>query len=170
MLSPARGREQSAGFRGFGNQSKEEIERYDQPVFIRLGTEDANELSGGFPKTAEELFRYRAVIVDDAEAEFFSAAQMSLLQRFVSERGGGFLMLGGAESYGDGNYAHTAIGEMMPVYLDTRATAEPGEVKLSLTREGWLQPWARLRTNEQDRKSTRLNSSHLRLSRMPSSA
>ncbi|MEO6787773.1 MAG: hypothetical protein ABI318_16735, partial [Chthoniobacteraceae bacterium] len=83
-------------FRGFGNQSKEEIERYDQPVFVRLGTEDDKELAGGFPKTAEELFRYRAVIVDDAEAEFFSAAQMSLLQRFVSERGGGFLMLGGA--------------------------------------------------------------------------
>ena len=50
-------------FRGFGNQSKEEIERYDQPVMVRLGTEDEKELVGGFPKTAEELFRYRAVIV-----------------------------------------------------------------------------------------------------------
>ncbi len=139
-------------FRGFGNQSKEEIERYDQPVLVRLGTEDENELAGGFPKTAEELFRYRAVIIDDLEAEFFTAAQMSLLQRFVSERGAGFLMLGGAESFGDGNFARTAIGEMMPVYLDTKTTAEPGEVRLSLTREGWLQPWARLRTNEQDER------------------
>ena len=25
-------------FRGFGNQSKEEIERYDQPVLVRLNT------------------------------------------------------------------------------------------------------------------------------------
>ncbi len=139
-------------FRGFGNQSKEEIERYDQPVLVRLGTEDENELRGGFPKTAEELFRYRAVIVDDVEAEFFTAAQMSLLQRFVSERGGGFLMLGGAESFGDGNFAHTAIGEMLPVYLDGRTTKEPGELRLSLTREGWLQPWARLRTTEQDER------------------
>ena len=113
-------------FRGFGNQSKEEIERYDQPVMVRLGTEDANELSGGFPKTAEELFRYRAIIVDDVEAEFFTSAQMSLLQKFVSERGAGFLMLGGAESFGDGNYARTAIGEMLPVYLDTKTTADPG--------------------------------------------
>ncbi len=139
-------------FRGFGNQSKEEIERYDQPVLVRLGTEDDKELAGGFPKTAEELFRYRAVIVDKVEAEFFTAAQMSLLQRFVSERGGGFLMLGGAESFGDGNYARTAIGEMLPVYLDTRTTAEPGELRLSLTREGWLLPWARLRTNEADER------------------
>jgi len=139
-------------FRGFGNQSKEEIERYDQPVMVRLGTEDANELSGGFPKTAEELFRYRAIIVDDVEAEFFTSAQMSLLQKFVSERGAGFLMLGGAESFGDGNYARTAIGEMLPVYLDTKTTADPGEARLSLTREGWLQPWARLRTNEADER------------------
>ncbi len=139
-------------FRGFGNQSKEEIERYDQPVLVRLGTEDENELRGGFPKTAEELFRYRAIILDDVEAEFFTPAQMSLLQRFVSERGGGFLMLGGAESFGDGNYSQTAVGEMLPVYLTKRATEEPGELRLSLTREGWLQPWARLRTTEGDER------------------
>ncbi len=139
-------------FRGFGNQSKEEIERYDQPVMVRLGTEDEKELVGGFPKSAEELFRYRAIIVDKVEAEFFTAAQMSLIQRFVSERGGGFLMLGGAESYADGNFAHTAIGEMLPVYLEGRTVAEPGELRLSLTREGWLSPWARLRTTEQDER------------------
>ena len=139
-------------FRGFGNQSKEEIERYDQPVMVRLGTEDDKELAGGFPKSAEELFRYRAIIVDKVEAEFFTAAQMSLLQRFVSERGGGFLMLGGADSFADGNFAHTAIGEMLPVYLEGRTLQEPGELRLSLTREGWLAPWARLRTTEQDER------------------
>jgi uncharacterized membrane protein len=139
-------------FRGFANQSKEEVERYDQPVMVRLGTEDEKELIGGFPKSAEELFRYRAIIVADVEAEFFTAAQMSLIQRFVGERGGGFLMLGGAESFGDGAFAHTAIGEMLPVYLDTRTTEEPGELHLNLTREGWLAPWARLRTTEQDER------------------
>jgi uncharacterized membrane protein len=140
-------------FRGFGNQSKEEIERYDQPVMVRLGTEDENELRGGFPKTAEELFRYRAVIVDDVEAEFFTAAQMSLLQRFVSERGGGFLMLGGAESFGGGNFARTAIGDMLPLYLDGKVPEPAGELHLALTREGWLQPWARLRNKEQDERT-----------------
>jgi uncharacterized membrane protein len=139
-------------FRGFGNQSKEEVERYDKPVLVRLGTENEAELIGGFPKTPEDLFRYRAVIVDDVEAEFFTADQMSLLQRFVSERGGGFLMLGGAESFSDGKYARTAVGEMLPVYLDARATDPPGELKWSLTREGWLQPWVRLRTSEAEER------------------
>ena len=144
-------------FRGFGDQSKENVERYDQPVFVRLGTEDEYELRGGFPKTAEELFKYRAVILDDTEAEFFTADQMSLLQRFVSERGGGLLALGGAESFREGRYARTAVGEMLPIYLRGPETAvrnpEAGALRLALTREGWLQPWARLRANEADERA-----------------
>ena len=58
------------------------------------------------------------MILDDLEAEFFTRDQMSLLQKFVSERGGGFLMLGGAESFHQGKYEHTPVGEMLPVYLD----------------------------------------------------
>src|SRR5262249_3825148 len=65
-------------FRGFGNQSKEEIERYDQPVLIRLDTKDEFELRGGFPKLAEELYGYQAVILDDLESEFFTSDQLTL--------------------------------------------------------------------------------------------
>ncbi len=151
-----RGREGESSnplFRGFGNQSKEDIERYDQPVFTRLNTVDEFELRDGFPKTPEELYKYRAIILDDLEAEFFTQDQMSLLQRFVSERGGGLLMLGGMESFRDGKYGRTAVGDMLPVYLDTKTeTAPEGPLHLALTREGWLQPWARLRSNEADER------------------
>ncbi|HEX5176494.1 MAG TPA: hypothetical protein VFV83_05665, partial [Chthoniobacteraceae bacterium] len=138
-------------FRGFGQQSKEEIERYDQPVLIRLNTQDEFELRDGFPKTADELFKYRAVIVDDLESEFFSAEQMALLQRFVSHRGGGFMMLGGAESFAEGNFDRTPIGDMLPVYLNKAVAGHEHEpLHLGLTREGWLQPWIRLRATEAD--------------------
>ena len=141
-------------FRGFGNQSNEEIERYDKPVFVRLGTEDEFELRDGFPRTAEELFKYRAVIVDDLEAEFFTADQMSLLQRFVSERGGGFLMLGGMESFAQGGFARTAVGDLLPVYLEKGAAPVAGaKLRLNFTREGWLQAWARLRNNEGEERA-----------------
>ena len=142
-------------FRGFGNQSKEETERYDQPVIRPIApTEDEFErLRAGFPKTPEELYRYHAVILDDLEAEFFTRDQMMLLQKFVSERGGGFLMLGGQESFHEGLYNRTPIGDMLPVYLDRPTLPSPeGGVRLNLTREGWLQPWARLRNNETDEK------------------
>jgi hypothetical protein len=74
---------------------------------------------------------------------------MSLVQRFVSERGGGFLMLGGMESFREGNYSGTAIGLMLPVYLDRPVDlALPPMLKMTLTREGWLQPWTRLNPTE----------------------
>jgi uncharacterized membrane protein len=138
-------------FRGFGNQADEEAEQYDQPVLIRPKTEDDDELRDGFPKSPEELFRYHAVILDDLEAAFFTQDQLSLLQQFVSRRGGGFLMLGGKDSFADGKYQRTPVGEMLPVYLDRAAADMVTEgLSLVLTREGWLQPWVRLRTNEQD--------------------
>jgi uncharacterized membrane protein len=147
-------------FRGFGDQSREEVERYDKPVLTRLNTRDELELRGGFPGTPEELYSYHAVILDDLEAAFFTPDQLSLLQRYVSERGGGFLMLGGMESFKEGQYQRTPVGDMLPVYLD-RAPA-PGATqnwRLNLSREGWIQTWARLRDNEAEEKS--------RLDRMP---
>ena len=142
-------------FRGFGNQSAEEVQGYDQPVLVRLNTRDEIELRAGFPRTAEDLFGYHAVIVDDLEAEFFAPEQAMLLQKFVSERGGGFLMLGGMECFQEGKYVRTPIGDMLPVYLDreAQATAPLGPVHLQLAREGWLQAWARLRDNEGDERA-----------------
>lgn len=135
-------------FRGF-DRTTEDTEGYNEPVLIRLNTKDATELAGGFPKTADILNGYHAVVLDDLEAEFFTRDQMSLLQKFVSERGGGLLMLGGAESFHQGKYEHTPVGEMLPVYLDYARDPKPlTNLRLNLTREGWLQPWARLRDNE----------------------
>lgn len=143
-------------FRGFGNQGDEAAESYDKPVLVRLGTEDAAELRDGFPKTSEELFRYQAVIVDDLEAEFFTSDQLALLRTFVGQRGGGLLMLGGLESFAGGGYERTPLGEVLPVYLDRlpeTAGGGPGHVwRLKLEREGWLQPWVRLRATEPDER------------------
>lgn len=140
-------------FRGF-DRTGEETERYDQPVLVRINTRDPNEFRSGFPKKAEDLFQFHAVIVDDLESSFFSGDQMSLLERFVSERGGGLLMLGGAESFRQGNYERTPVGRMLPLYLDANeATPSPTGYRLALTRDGWLQPWARLRSTELEEQS-----------------
>jgi uncharacterized membrane protein len=140
-------------FRGFGNQAAEDVQRYDQPVLVRLNTRDEVELRAGFPRTAEELYGYHAVILDDLENEFFAPDQAQLLQKFVSERGGGFLMLGGMESFQEGNFARTPVGDLLPVYLDRPSEQTPsGPMKFELAREGWLQAWARLRDNEADEK------------------
>ena len=140
-------------FRGFGNNSDPTAEQYDQPVLLRVPPtkEEEQDLKGGFPKDAEDLYRYHAVILDDVEAAFFTQDQLSLLQKFVSQRGGGLLMLGGPHSFAEGGYQRTPVGEMLPVYLDRNIGASPPDgFRLKLTREGWLQPWVRVRANEGD--------------------
>jgi hypothetical protein len=67
-------------------------------------------------------------------------------------------MLGSADSFREGNYAGTPIASLLPVYLDRSVDAKlPGDFKLSLTREGWLQPWTRLRPVESE-EQTRIDS------------
>jgi len=141
-------------FRGFGNKGDEQLEEYDQPVLMRI-TDEPGELASGFPKGAEELYRYHAVVLDDIESGFFSQDQMSLLQKFVGQRGGGLLMLGGSASYAEGAWQRTPVGEMLPVYLDRAGSAPAEDVRLKLTREGWLQPWVRVRSTEPE-EETRL--------------
>ncbi len=148
-----RGRAGESGnplFRGSDIQAREQAGSYDQPVLIRLNTRDELELKAGFPSEPEELFGYRAVILDDLEAAFFQPEQAVLLQRFVAERGGGLLMLGGMESLHEGGYHRTPVGDVLPVYLDRtgESAAPPGPVTFDLDREGWLQGWARLRPTE----------------------
>lgn len=142
------GQQSNSLFRGFASQDDDTTEQHDEPVFLRLGTRDKTELREGFPKDAETLFEYDAIVLDDLESDFFTEDQKSLIQQFVSLRGGGFLMLGGQESFGDGKYDKTQIGEMLPIYLD-RVVRQPGEsYQLNLTREGWLQPWVRIESTE----------------------
>ncbi len=142
-------------FRGFGEE--DETERYDQPVLVRLNTRDQEELRGGFPQTAEDLFKYDGVILDDVEAEFFTFKQLDLLREFASLRGGGLILLGGADALNEGGYADTPLAGALPVHIDRPAKAHPSEdLRWRLTREGWVEPWMRIRSLETEERA-RLN-------------
>jgi uncharacterized membrane protein len=82
-----------------------------------LGLRDARELADGFPKSAEELFGYQALIFRNVARDFFSAEQLQLVHEFVDKRGGGFMMLGGMKSFSEGGYNDTPIAELLPVDL-----------------------------------------------------
>ncbi|WP_417732805.1 glutamine amidotransferase [Rosistilla oblonga] len=136
-------------FSGFDENEEESAEQYDEPVLLRLGVDEAEQLSKGFPRQAEELFGYHAIILDDVDADFFTQDQMLMLRQFVSTRGGGLLMLGGQESFAGGDYEHTPLADLMPVYLPRGNESSGGTVaRIELSREGWLQPWLRLRETE----------------------
>jgi len=102
--------------------------------FYLQGVNDSEAyLKNGFPDTAEHLDAFQAVILGDVEASLFTPKQMDLLQNFVRRRGGGLLMLGGVNSFGLGGWAHTSVGDMLPVtisaadahYSDEEFSAEP---------------------------------------------
>jgi uncharacterized membrane protein len=108
--------------------------------FMRLKVEGADELAGGFPKTREELFKYRGLILGSVEAGAFSGDQLQMIADFVDRRGGGLLMLGGGRSFGEGGYGGTPVADALPLLIDPRTRAsEPAELarlKLSPTRAG----------------------------------
>lgn len=136
-------------FRGFKNHDEDAAEARDEAVLLRVGVEDTAQLKAGFPQTAAELFDFDAIIIDDVESSFFSETQKSLIQQFVSLRGGALLMLGGADSFAAGGYDKTPIGDLLPVYLDANAAPQSSRYQLELTRDGWLQPWLRLHSTEE---------------------
>ena len=97
------------------------LQRTAENKFMRMDVEDAEDLVGGFPRTREELFGYRAIILGGIEANFFTPDQLRMISDFVSERGGGLLMLGSQRSYAEGGYAGTPVADVLPVVLDEGA-------------------------------------------------
>jgi uncharacterized membrane protein len=85
--------------------------------FLRQGIESSSTLEKGFPAQPSELFRYKALIFGSVEASFFTFDQLRLVSEFVSRRGGGFLMLGGRGSFGQGGYANTPVEELLPLKI-----------------------------------------------------
>jgi uncharacterized membrane protein len=94
------------------------LQRTAENKFLRLDVSDSEELASGFPKTREELFRYRGLILGSVEASFFTYDQLRMIADFVSQRGGGLLMLGGRRSFSEGGYAGTPVAEVLPVALE----------------------------------------------------
>jgi len=94
------------------------LQRTAEDKYLRLDVGSPDEVAGGFPKTREELFTYRALILGSVEAASFTPEQLRMLADFVSKRGGGLLMLGGRRSFAEGGWAGTPLAEVLPVQFD----------------------------------------------------
>jgi len=124
------------------------LQRTAENKFLRLDVDDAEELAAGFPKTREELFRYRGLILGSVEASFFTHDQLNMIADFVSQRGGGLLVLGGRNAFAEGGYEGTPVAEALPVFLDDERNTERNpyfeELLVSPTRTGLTHPATQL--------------------------
>lgn len=114
------------------------LQRSAPGKFLRLAVDDGEELQFGFPTSREELYRYRALVIGSVEASFFTHDQLQMIADFVSERGGGLLMLGGGSSFAEGGWGGTPVEEVMPIVLnDAGAVADYfEEIKVAPTLAG----------------------------------
>jgi uncharacterized membrane protein len=111
------------------NLSVVSLQRTADNKFMRLGVEGAEELEGGFPKTREELFSYKGLILGSVEAAAFTGDQLQMIADFVDRRGGGLLMLGGARAFAEGGYGGTPVADALPLAIDPRTRAsEPADL------------------------------------------
>ena len=128
------------------------LQRTADNKFMRLKVEGAEDLAGGFPKTREELFKYRALILGSVEAGIFSGDQLQMIADFVDRRGGGLLMVGGPRAFGEGGYGGTPVADALPLLIDPRTRAsEPAplaRLKVTPTRAGQSHAVTQIAENE----------------------
>ncbi len=97
--------------------------RTTQNKIYRQGVRDGKELEDGFPPRAEDFFDFSAIVIGTVESNWFTPSQLELIKRFVDERGGGLLMLGGRDGLSDGAYGVSPLEPLLPVSLPVGGTS-----------------------------------------------
>jgi len=72
----------------------------------------------GMPESLADLQNYELLILSNVPATSLSQRQMELARTYVQDLGGGFMMLGGDQSFGLGGYYKTVLEEILPVRSD----------------------------------------------------
>jgi uncharacterized membrane protein len=99
------------------NLAVQEILRTSQNKFYYQDSEKGIGKLEGFPKKKEDLYQFSGIVFGSIESTFFSKEQLDMIVDFVNNRGGGFLMIGGKNSFSAGRYQNTVIADILPVEL-----------------------------------------------------
>lgn len=86
----------------------------------------------GLPTSLKELENFDLLLVSDLPALYMSNGQMAIIDRYVREMGGGFIMAGGESSFGPGGYYGAPIEKMMPVKFESQKKRKTPSLALML--------------------------------------
>ncbi|MEM6291688.1 MAG: VWA domain-containing protein [Myxococcota bacterium] len=86
----------------------------------------------GVPETFEGLRAYDLVLFSDLGAGSVTAAAKQAMQQYVVDHGGGFIMIGGDQSFGMGGWGRGTIGDLLPVRFEGERQREQPKLALVL--------------------------------------
>lgn len=90
------------------------------------------------PSDMASLQRYDAIIFQNVPADRVSPSQRELIARYVNDLGGGFIMVGGPDSFGAGGWTNTPIDRILPLecQVPNQTMLPSGALVLVLDRSG----------------------------------
>ncbi len=111
---------------------KPESARYLEWALRQEGIELSVRPAQGLPTQMSDIQNFDALILDNVPASNMTRAQMDLIHSYVSDFGGGLLMLGGDQAFGLGGYFRTPVEDVLPVRCDFQKEEENPSLGLCL--------------------------------------
>ena len=100
-----------------GSGDRRDWERLERA--IRDGERAVERIDGmDLPRDAASLMPYDCIVFVNVPHDQFDVQQLQAVRDSVYNLGSGFLMVGGANSFGPGGYHRTVIEEILPVSMD----------------------------------------------------
>jgi uncharacterized membrane protein len=100
------------------------LEQEDVQVDLRPPT--------GMPDNLADLQNYELLILSNVPATALSQRQMEVARTYVQDLGGGFMMLGGEQSFGLGGYYKSVLEEILPVRSDFEKEKEKPSLGMAI--------------------------------------
>lgn len=86
----------------------------------------------GMPDTLADLQNYELIMMSNVPATALTQRQMEVARTYVQDLGGGFIMLGGEQSFGLGGYYKSVLEEILPVRSDFEKEKEKPSLGMML--------------------------------------
>lgn len=89
-------------------------------------------LPASAPKTILDFNIYKVIITLDVHADDLPKQFLANLEGYVKDYAGGFIAIGGENSFALGNYRNTSLEAVLPVYIDFKGEKEIPESDMAL--------------------------------------
>lgn len=92
----------------------------------------------GLPRTLARLQRYDAVVFQNVPADLVPSRQRRMIAQYVNDLGGGFVMVGGPDSFGAGGWTNSEVDRILPVtcQIPSQTVLPSGALVVVIDRSG----------------------------------